>query len=221
MKKRIMIMLATFVAMISLVSCGNTSTAEKARIERENFVRDSIARAEFVRDSIATAKHNAEVIARYSNLFSVKKDEFSNIAWVKPKNAPKYRNQNGVYCYFATENGKATSNFRFVYQYYADEWLFICNMIYNIDGENITIVPDMDTDCGIGGKIWEWCDESVNYNTSGVNEDFIKKIATATSVKVKMNGRQYYDTRTLSATQIKSIKDTYEYYLALGGSFEN
>ena len=51
------------------------------------------------------------------------------------------------------------------------------------------------------------------------DEKFIKKIANAKSVKVKLNGRQYYDTRTLKAEQIKSIKDTYEYYLALGGRF--
>lgn len=223
MKNNYLILVATIVTMVSLVSCGGNSSSnvEKARIERENIVKDSIARAEFIKDSIATAEHNAEVIKRCATLFVIKEDEFSNNAWVKPKSAPKYRDQNGVYCYFATENGKATSNYRFVYQYYADDWLFIKNMIFNIDGENITIVPEMETDCGNGGKIWEWCDVSVNHNSSGINEEFIKKIANATSVKVKMNGTQYYNTRTLSAAQIKSIKDTYDYYLALGGNFTN
>ena len=78
----------------------------------------------------------------------------------------------------------------------------------------------METDCAYG-KIWEWCDESVNKNTSNITEEFIKRIANATSVKIKLNGRQYYDTRTLNPTQIKTIKDTYDYYLALGGSFIN
>ena len=209
------IMFVTIVVMVLFAS--NKAT----KIAREEFVRDSIARAEFVKDSIATAKHNDEVIARCSNLFNVKKDEFNNITWVKPKNAPKYRNQNGVYCYFATKDGRATRIFRFVYQYSAEDWLFIRFMIFNIDGENITIIPDMETDCGYGGIIWEWCDESVNNNTSGIDEDFIKKIANAKSVKVKMVGRQYSDIRTLSAAQIKSIKNTYEYYLALGGKFFN
>jgi hypothetical protein len=94
-------------------------------------------------------------------------------------------------------------------------------MIFNFDGEdNVTIRPDMETDCGDGGMIWEWCDEHVgNSNYNGIDEQFIKKIVNAESVKVKMNGRQYYDIRTLTADQLKSIKDTYEYYIALGGKF--
>lgn len=218
MKRFFIIMFATIVAMVSFISCGNSSASNANRTE---FVKDSIARAEFVKDSIATAKLNNEVIEKCSNLFNVKKDEFSDYTWVTPKNAPKYRNENGVYCYFATEDGKATPIFRFVYQYYADDWLFIRYMIFNIDGENITIMPDMKTDCGYGGTIWEWCDEPVRYNNiSGINVDFIKKIVDATSVKVKMVGSEYYDTRTLSAAQIKYIKCTYAYYLALGGRFE-
>lgn len=222
MKKFIMFVIATLVAMVSIVSCDSPSKkAELQRIAREQFVKDSIARVEFVKDSIAKAEHNAEIIKTHKALFIESKDEFRSYAWVKPKSAPKYTNRNGIYCYFKLENGKA-SNFRFVYQYYADEWLFIKNMIFNIDGQNITIVPeDMDTDCGYGGKIWEWCDEYVDGGTSeySINEKFIKSIAYANSVKVKMNGRQYYDTRTLTSEQIKSIKDTYEYYLALGGKF--
>ena len=51
---------------------------------------------------------------------------------------------------------------RFVFQYYSDDWLFIRNMIFNFDGENVRIIPDrMQTDCGDGGMIWEWCDEHV------------------------------------------------------------
>ena len=219
--KRVVAFVFTLIAAVSLVSCGNNSASnsEKVKASREKFIRDSIARAEFVKDSIATAQRNAEVIAKCANLFTVKTDEFSDKTWVKPKDAPKYRNRNGVYCYFATKNGVPIQSFRFVYQYYASDWLFIKSMIFNIDGENITIVPDMETDCGDGGKIWEWCDASVNLGSGGVNEEFIKKIANATSVKVKMNGRQYYDTRELTAAQIQSIKNTYEYYLALGGKF--
>lgn len=215
MKKFIIITISAIVVIAGLFSCGGSSTnsTETAKVAREQFIRDSIAHAEFVRDSIAKAERNAKIIEANKPLFKTASDEFSNCAWVEPKSAPKYRNQNGVYCYFQLENNEA-SNLRFVFQYYADEWLFIRNMIFNIDGENITIAPDMDTDCGNGGMIWEWCDEKVGY---GVSEDFIKKLAYATSVKVKLNGSQYYDTKTLTSAQIKSIKDTYEYYTALGG----
>lgn len=220
--KRVFILFATVLA---ISACMNSSTNkqkqdDRAKLEREQFIRDSLARDKEIKDSIATAERNAEVIARVSKSFNENKDEFSTTTWVEPKSAPKYRNRNGVYCYFATENGMATSVFRFVYQYYSDDWLFIKNMIFNIDDEIITITPEMDTDCGNGGKIWEWCDELVTKNSSnGVTEDFIKKIANANSVKVKMNGRQYYDTRTFTKEQIQAIKDTYDYFIAKGGIF--
>ena len=229
-------LIAILIVSLLFLSCGDSS--KSAKLEREQYVKDSIARAESIRDSIVKRRQfvfdsiarvedsiarvkNAEVIKTHKSLFIEKKDEFSNYTWVEPKDAPKYRNRNGVYCYFKLENGIASS-FRFVYQYYADDWLFIKNMIFNFDGENnITIVPKMETDCGDGGMIWEWCDEFVSSlsNVNGIDEEFIKSIANAKSVKVKMNGKQYYDTRTLTAKQIKSIKDTYEYYIALGGKF--
>ena len=222
MKKFINILFCAIFVFGLMFSChDNSSTTnqnEKTRLSREQVIADSIARVEFVRDSILKSPENQAKIASLKPLFNEKKDEFQDNCWVEPKNAPAYRNRNGVYCYFSIKD-EVPENFRFVFQYYADEWLFIRNMIFNIDGENITISPKMDTDCGYGGMIWEWCDASVNNDYGSVNEEFIKKLANAKSVKVKMNGSQYYDTKTLTAAQIKSIKDTYDYYLSLGGRF--
>ena len=215
MKKYIYILAATF-ACIMFNSYGNNSKANdsspKISAERQKFIADSLAKEQARLDAI-----NLEAIEKYKPLFNEETDEFSDFVWVTPKTAPKFVNRNGVYCYFVMHGGKPVT-LRFRYQYYADEWLFIESMIFNIDGENITIIPDMDTDCGDGGKIWEWCDEAVVGGNS-VDEKFIAKIANAKSVKVKMNGSQYYDTRVLTAEQIKSIKDAYEYYKALGGKF--
>lgn len=206
------------VTIMTICSCGESSKkTESKRIARETFIKDSLERVKFVKDSL----NKIEIINSHKSLFVEKSDEFSNRVWVEHKNTPKYRNQKGIYCYFQLENGVA-SNFRFVYQYYGDDWLFIKSMIFNIDGTtNITIVPDMDTDCGYGGKVWEWCDESVSGSLGDyiVNELFIVSLANAKNVKVKMCGSEYYDIYTLNETQIKSIKDTYEYYIALGGKF--
>ena len=218
MKKFIVILISVFVS-FSFVSCNFGGSVSKKQ-EREKFVRDSIIRAEFVRDSIERDRKNAEIIKNMVSNFIIKGDEFSTNKWVLPKSKPKYRNQNGVYTYFEL-NGNKAENFRFVFQYYADDWLFIKKMTFNIDDELFTIVPDMDTDCGYGGKIWEWCDESVTNDSTeySVNENFIKKLANAKSVKVKLSGRQYYDTKTLTETQIKSIKQVYNQYVLLGGEF--
>jgi hypothetical protein len=47
----------------------------------------------------------------------------------------------------------------------------------------------------------------------------IKKIAYAKSVKLKLVGKQYYDTKTMSIKQIQHFKYSYEYYKAMGGTF--
>lgn len=215
--KNFITLIVAFVALTIFASCGNNSNREEVariRAEREKFVADSLAKEQAKLDSL-----NALTIKRCQSLFTEKGDEFSEVVFVEPLAAPRYRNRNGIYCYFAKKDNKACS-FRFVFQYYSDNWLFIKNMVFNIDGENIKIIPNrMETDCN--SMIWEWCDESVKSGNTpySINEEFISKIANAKSVKVKLNGRQYYDTRTLSAAQIKSIKDTYEYYKALGGKF--
>ena len=157
---------------------------------------------------------NMTKIKELAQYFTEKKDEFSDTKWVEPKTRPKYTNENGYCMYFSVENGVAT-NPRFLIQYEADDWLFIQYMIFNIDGENITFTPsEMETDCGNGGRIWEWCDEyAVNM------ESLIKKIAHAKSVKIKFVGKQYNDVKTMSSKQILYFKYSYEYYKAMGGEF--
>lgn len=46
-------------------------------------------------------------------------------------------------------------NFRFVFQYVNSDWLFIEDLIFNIDGKVFKYTRlDFNTDCG-GGRIWE------------------------------------------------------------------
>ncbi len=214
----------SFLILALCFACQNTSSNQ----DRQKFVEDSISREKdrIAQERIEREKHiqdsiNSIIIAEKESLFEKKTDEFSDNTWVFPKTRPKYRDRNGAYCYFATKDGKP-ENLRFVFQYYADDWLFIKNMIFNFDGENVRIIPDdMETDCGNGGMIWEWCDNHVYGGSEEyvINEAFIKKFLTAKEVKVKLNGSQYYNERKLTSEQIKSIKDTYEYYIALGGGF--
>lgn len=156
-------------------------------------------------------------IDKLKPLFNITTDEFENCSWVKPKSIPQYRNMNGIYCYFQIKNNIPT-NFRFVYQYYANEWLFIKKIKIKIDDSDFvtTIEPEMKTDNNT--KIWEWCDESVRSNNS-ISPHLIQSIGKAKSVKLKLIGTNYAKEINLSKSQIKSIKDTYEYYLALGGKF--
>ena len=223
MKKLLLLIALTITSCIAFYSCNNNGNTNKNRImndsiaKREAFVKDSIAKREaFVKDSLERIEEakRAEFVKKNKSKFREKEDEFKGVTWIYHKSSPQYTNRNACYFYFYIKEGKA-SNFRFRFQYYDDDWLFIKNMIFRInDEENRTIVPDMERD-NARGYIWEWCD--MYYSEVGL--PFITELANANSVKVKLNGSQYYDTRTLSKEQIKAMKETLEYYYALGGTF--
>lgn len=207
-------------------SCSNSASKYELTQEQQDSIAqakqdsihfaDSIAAIEkFRADSIAAAKQKEkeETIAKLSKKFRFNDDEFGDQTWVYHNSTPKYTNRNSIHLYFQKDKNGNASNLRFRVQYESGDWLFIKNMIFNIDGENVQFIPDnMETDCGYGGRIWEWCDESSTYN-----QDLINKIAGAKTVKVKFNGRQYYDTKTMSSKELQAFRETLEYYRALNG----
>lgn len=205
--------------MLSFVS-SSCSSETNSKIELTQEQKDSIQKA--IKDSIRISdsislerkKEKEATIAKLSKNFRISKDEFSDYSWIYHKSTPEYTNINSIHLYFKKDSDGSVSNLRFRIQYEGESWLFVENIIFNIDGENVTFIPgEMERDCGNGGRIWEWCDESASLNTS-----LIKEIANAKKVKMKLNGSQYYDTRTISDKQLKGIKETLEYYEALGGS---
>lgn len=147
--------------------------------------------------------------------FRIKKDEFdeNNLVWYEPKSAPNFRNANGFYCYFGTKNG--TPNvLRIVHQYSADDWLFIQSYKFSIDGKAYSYTPsDMKTDNDNG--IWEWSDEVVDSEI----KEILNALINCKSAKIRLEGRQYYDTKTITTSQIKSIKESVELYQLMGGAF--
>lgn len=163
------------------------------------------------------AKIDSAKIKDLKKYFRQKKDDFSNNnrIWFEPKSAPQYTNRNGLYCYFQTENG-IPSNLRLRFQYYADDWLFFNRIQFAIDGKAYEYIPnDTETDSGDGGKIWEWCDQSLLQS----DKELIYALANAKSAKMKIIGRQYHDQKSISQEQIKSIKQTIDLYNALGGQY--
>ena len=149
--------------------------------------------------------------------FNVKKDEFDpkKKTWYEPKSAPKYTNQNGIYFYFATQEGKPLQ-LRFRVQYYADDWLFFKKIQFSIDNNAYEFIPsDTEQDNGNGGKIWEWFDETL----SGSDRELIYALTEANNAKMKFIGKQYYDIKTITKSQITDMKRTLELYKAMGGVY--
>ena len=173
-------------------------------------------------DNVSVEKIDTAKVTRfmYQNavIFNYNKDDFSNDTWVVSRiGVPKYRNRNGVYTYFSLYNGLVPTNFRFVFQYYDGDWLFIRQLRFNVDGEVFIVDCDCSRD-NADGKIWEWFDTSVGPGYP-ITEELVSAIAKANKVKVKIIGNNYYTIKDLSLKEIDGIKYTYIFYKELGGVF--
>ena len=199
--------------------------AEKAKIERERFYNDSIIADSLRRDrdrkrlekerldSISKVE-NEKTIKDLSRYFTFKKDVFSNDGrtWVTPKDRPMYIDVNGIYCYFQTNDEKA-SNLRLKIQYAADDWLFIQSYKFSIDGMVFDYYPD-NIDRDNNSTIWEWADNQV----TAFDQSLLTALMMAKNAKIRYIGRQYHKDRVITAKQLKSIKRTVQLYRAMGGS---
>ena len=213
--------------LITSIGCGIVLLSCQSRVKNSSFSNDtdtvktimeSVDSTSVIEEQKKIAAEKAQLLERKAELdklskkFNQKKDEFSNKTWILPTNKPKYRNRNATYCYFMKQNNEVR-NFRFVFQYVNSDWLFIKDLIFNIDGKVFEYRRlDFNTDCR-GGQIWEWCDLQLS------DIDLIRALEKAKSIKIKMNGDKYYDTRTLNSATITSIQETIKYYKALGGRF--
>ena len=121
-----------------------------------------------------------------------------------------------VYLYFGKDDN-SIKPLRLRVQYYADEWLFISNVIFNIDGKVFRFIPTkVERDSGNGGMIWEWIDEPIQDES---DKELIYALVNAKSAKMKFNGSQYYKIRAISNAQLTSMRKTLELFNALGGNF--
>ena len=69
----------------------------------------------------------------------------------------------------------------------------------NVDGENYSISGDWERDND--SRIWEWIDETLD------DRAMIEAVINSKSAVIRFDGRQYYDNRTISAAQKKSLRD--------------
>ena len=200
--------------LITSIGCGIILSSCQSRVKNSSFYNDtdtvntvmeSVDSTSIIEEQKRIAAEEARLQERKAELdklsknFNQKKDEFSDKTWIYPKDRPKYRNRNATYRYFMKQNNEVR-NFRFVFQYVNSDWLFIEDLIFNIDGKVFKYTRlDFNTDCG-GGRIWEWCDLQLT------DIDLIRALEKAKSVKIKMNGDKYYDTRTLNSVAITSIQ---------------
>jgi hypothetical protein len=157
-----------------------------------------------LRDSYA-AKASAQVEAkRKASLAKLSKryDAFQEITWYKSPSSTNYRNANAFYLYFGVSDG-TPAGLRLVIQYYADDWLFINSAKVNVDG-TIFDVGGSNWERDNDSEIWEWTDEPLS------DRSLIEAIIKSRSSVIRFEGSQYYDTKTISSSQKKALRDVLE-----------
>jgi|GEM_PF-3275094 len=177
--------------------------AEKERIELEKKLAEERA-------------FKAKRIKQLAGLFRTEKDEFDSGGriWHKHKYSPKFTNRNGVFLYFQTNDGKP-SNLRFVIQYLANDWLFIRQVRFVIDGKPFPpYIADFKRDHS-GGTIWEWSD---GHLLNSVDMALVEALASSKSAKMKLVGSQYHKIKNISKREIQRMKDVLDYYNLLSES---
>lgn len=142
--------------------------------------------------------------------FRSKVDEFNDVTYYFHKTSTKYNNRNAFYCYFAMDNDGNISPLRLRVQYYADDWLFIERCEILADKDKFVYSPgtfDRDNDT----KIWETNDSPVN----DITMLMLEAMSESKTVKIRFIGNQYYKDKTLSATQLKALKEVLFVYKSL------
>jgi hypothetical protein len=182
-----------YIEAVSVINSYNRAFPKSKKYEElaNTYVAKSIAQTE--------AKRKAAL-----QKMSKKFDAFQDITWYQSPSSTKYRNANAFHLYFGVSNG-SSAGLRLVIQYYADDWLFIKSAKVNVDGV-IYSVGGSDWERDNDSDIWEWIDEPLS------DRSLIEAIIKSKSSVIRFDGTQYYDTRTISSSQKRALRDVLDAY---------
>lgn len=148
----------------------------------------------------------AKAIIRDSDTYRKKVDSFSGTTWYYDQSSPQYVNSRTAFYVYLGHDENGYSWMRMVIQYKADDWLFIKNSEFNIDGEHLTYYCTMKRDNDT--RIWEWCDETVEQTEL----DLLKAVANSHSTTIRFHGSQYYHDYTVTSSEKRAIKNILKLY---------
>lgn len=159
-------------------------------------------------------KENREKAEKELATFKKSEDEFNRITFYKDSRIPEYSNVNFISPYIGKQDDQYW--LRLKLQYAAEDWLFIEKGIFLVDGEQYTISGKWERDNN--SEIWEWLDMQVSESERPI----LDKIANSKSAKVRYEGKQYHNDRTISQKEKDIIKKTLDIYdnLNIPGSIE-
>jgi len=195
------------------ISQYNTLINEYPIVDSLGYYKNKIDSLDIeVKKQVAFQKNEMEkqMIKYEKNYKSLKRniDEFKGLTFLEDRNVTPYRSINSVHAYIV-ENGKSEPYLRMVYQYAADDWLFIENFKLSIDGGILNMGAFNFERDNSGGRIYEWIDEVVN---DGQQLQNLINISDSKKTVIRYNGSKYYGERTVSKNQKRSLKNVINAY---------
>jgi hypothetical protein len=145
---------------------------------------------------------------------AVSRDKMRGLTWYQHPTSPKHVNSNGFYLYFAKDDSGHFAPLRLVVRYNASDWLFVHKAWAKADGVTVVIPQSAGRSMGWerdhrGGEIWEWSDVPLMLPAE---ISAVRQLASAKSVTVRFEGRQYYADKELSAQQLKALREVIAAY---------
>ena len=137
------------------------------------------------------------------DVLNKKYDDINGITWYKSKAVNHNVWSNKASLYIGKDNSQVW--IRLLMSYYGSDWIFFENAYLSYDGNTIRIPFDKYRDKkseNSGGMVWEWIDVMVEPSTLA----YLKKYVNADNPKMRLSGK-YTETRTLSANEIKAMKE--------------
>ncbi|MHB1081984.1 MAG: zinc ribbon domain-containing protein [Prosthecobacter sp.] len=181
---------------------------------------DAVKQAEIVRIAqesearVKAQKERERNIKESTSSLVAHKDEVEGITWYKHKESPKSDASKAIFAYIGKKEGSLWLRMKITYT--ADDWLFIKNFTFNIDGTSyslpISYFRDRKSD-NSGGKIWEWVDLMVDAESFAL----LNKVSRSSRTILRYEGQQYYSDRVVSSSEKLIIQQILTAFSALGG----
>ena len=205
---------------VALKTLLDKHPASKEAIEAQQLLAiadNGIKENELIREkaNAETEKVEKERLANATKKLRTQYDDIKGITWYYDKGTTKYNNYNSFHLYIGQEKN-ATPWLRLRIQYTSSDWLFIQSYVIKTDNDSYTIrtsYGDIQTD-NDGGDIWEWYDTALD----GSHYKMIKDIIKSKNVKLRCNGKQYYNDRSITGKEKQGLQNILDAYEALGGT---
>lgn len=172
-------------------------------------VRDSVWAEEgkkAIKDTENLKKLRDSILLVWKKTYRFKEDEFRKTMYFHHVNSPYYNDVNFVYPYMGVDS-KGEVYIRTLFQYTADDWLFISSVKILYDKLPVEFQFKFERD-NSGGKIWEYADVSTNDFSLGD----LERITRSDVCKIRYEGRQYYSDRIITQTEKNIIKKVLKDY---------